>query len=100
MLTNRIALMVIVIVTVGFPLFAGESGDQPHPFSVHDMLAMDRIGDPQVSPDGKWVAFTVRVTDLEANRGRTDIWLADTDGDRGAPAHRRCGRRLEPSLVP
>jgi len=54
----------------------------PHPFSVHDMLAMNRISDPQVSADGRWVAFTVRVTDLEANRGRTDIWLARTDGSR------------------
>lgn len=52
-----------------------------HPFSVHDMLAMDRISDPQVSPDGEQVAFTVQVTDLEANRGRTDIWLASTDGE-------------------
>ncbi|MFH1841990.1 MAG: S9 family peptidase [bacterium] len=51
-----------------------------HPFSVHDMLAMDRISDPQVSPDGKQVVFSVRVTDLEANRGRTDIWLANVDG--------------------
>ncbi len=51
-----------------------------HPFSVHDMLAMDRISDPQVSPDGKWVAYNVRTTDLEANRGRTDIWISAVDG--------------------
>ncbi len=52
----------------------------PHPFSVHDMLAMDRLGDPQVSPDGQWVAYNVRTTDLEANRGRTDIWISKVDG--------------------
>ena len=51
-----------------------------HPFSVHDMLAMDRISDPRLSPDGRLVAFTVRVTDLDANKGRTDIYLADVDG--------------------
>ena len=51
-----------------------------HPFSVHDMVAMDRISDPQVSPDGTWIAFVLRTTDLEANRGRTDLWLARTDG--------------------
>jgi len=51
-----------------------------HPFSVHDMLAMDRIAEPQVSPDGKWVVFTLRKTDLEANRGRTDLWLVGVDG--------------------
>jgi dipeptidyl aminopeptidase/acylaminoacyl peptidase len=53
---------------------------ETHPFSVHDMLAMDRISDPRVSPDGKSVAFVVRETDLEANRGRTDLWLVGVDG--------------------
>jgi dipeptidyl aminopeptidase/acylaminoacyl peptidase len=44
------------------------------------MLAMDRLSDPQVSPDGRSVAFVRRETDLEANRGRTDLWLVDVDG--------------------
>ncbi|UCE07523.1 MAG: S9 family peptidase [bacterium] len=56
--------------------FSGET----HPFSVHDMLAMDRISDPQVSPDGKWIVFVLRKTDLDANRGRTDLWLVDVEG--------------------
>ncbi len=53
---------------------------ETHPFGVEDMLAMDRISDAQVSPDGKAVLFTVRVTDVEANKGRTDVWLAAVDG--------------------
>jgi dipeptidyl aminopeptidase/acylaminoacyl peptidase len=51
-----------------------------HPFSVRDMLAMDRITDPQVAPDGKFVVFAVRQTDLDANCGRTHLWLVATDG--------------------
>jgi dipeptidyl aminopeptidase/acylaminoacyl peptidase len=51
-----------------------------HPLTVHDMLAMDRISDTQVSPDGRWLVFTLRETNLEANRGRTDIWLVGADG--------------------
>ena len=58
------------------PARAGES----HPFSVHDMLAMDRISDAQVSPDATLVVFTRRETDMEANRGRSDLWLIKTDG--------------------
>jgi dipeptidyl aminopeptidase/acylaminoacyl peptidase len=54
--------------------------DDTHPFSIHDMLAMERISDPQPSPDGRWIAFVLRTTDLEANRGRTDIWLVGIDG--------------------
>ena len=61
-------------------VFATVSGAETHPFSVHDMLAMDRISDPRVSPDGKLVTFTVRVTDLEANKGRNDIHVAAVDG--------------------
>ncbi len=48
--------------------------------TVDDMLAMQRVSDPQVSPDGKWVAFSVRETDLDANKGRFDIWLVAIDG--------------------
>ncbi|HEY0191245.1 MAG TPA: S9 family peptidase [Kofleriaceae bacterium] len=48
--------------------------------TIDDMLAMQRVGEPVPSPDGKWVAFTVRDTDLEANRGRFDVWLAAADG--------------------
>ncbi|MBN2198330.1 MAG: S9 family peptidase [Candidatus Aminicenantes bacterium] len=51
-----------------------------HPFSVRDMLAMDRVSEPAVSPCGKWIVFTLRTTDLEANRGSTDLWLTDLEG--------------------
>jgi dipeptidyl aminopeptidase/acylaminoacyl peptidase len=50
------------------------------PFSVRDLQAVDRITDPQVAPDGKFVVFVVRETDLEANLGRTDLWIVSTDG--------------------
>lgn len=52
----------------------------PRPFSVHDLLAMDRISDPTVSPSGDRVVFTVRKTDLAENAGKTDLWLVRTDG--------------------
>ncbi len=48
--------------------------------TIEDMLAMQRVSDPQVSPDGKWVAFSVRDTDYDANKGRYDVWLASIDG--------------------
>jgi dipeptidyl aminopeptidase/acylaminoacyl peptidase len=48
-----------------------------HSFSIRDMLAMERIADPQVSPDGQRVAFTVWRADLTANRGHISIQIAD-----------------------
>ncbi|MCI0514167.1 S9 family peptidase [candidate division KSB1 bacterium] len=69
-------LLTGLIFTIGYSI--GHA--QTHPFSVHDMLAMDRISEPQVSPDGKTIVFVLRKTDLDANRGRTDLWLVDVDG--------------------
>ena len=51
-----------------------------HPFSVHDMQAMQRISDPRPSPDGRWVAFTVATTDLAANVRRSDLYVVDIAG--------------------
>src|SRR4030042_224855 len=67
----------VFIVFQSLPVF---SGSGTHPFTVHDMLAMDRIAEPQVSQDGKWIVFTLRKTDLDANRGRTDLWLVGAGG--------------------
>src|SRR5947208_8860579 len=53
---------------------------RPHPFGVHDMVRMQRVGEPQPSPDGKWIVFTVRSWDPEANKTTTNLWLAASDG--------------------
>ena len=45
-----------------------------------DLVSMDRVADPQVSPDGRQVAFVVSALDLEADRRRTDIWLVGVNG--------------------
>ncbi len=75
------AMPIVFLFIVQAPiLFADDSNPQTHPFTVHDLLAMERISDPQVSPDGSRIVFVRRTTDLEANRGRTDLWLVDVDG--------------------
>lgn len=73
-------VLLIFVASLICPLLSIAFSVETHPFSVHDMLAMDRISEPQVSPDGKSIVFTLRKTDLEANRGRTDLWLVDVEG--------------------
>ncbi len=45
---------------------------------------MNRITEMALSPDGSRIVYTQRVTDLEANRGRTDLWLVGTAGQEPA----------------
>jgi dipeptidyl aminopeptidase/acylaminoacyl peptidase len=55
------------------------------PFSVRDLVRLERISDIAVSPDGKRVAYTLRTTDMEANKGRTAVWVLDTHKRNSSP---------------
>src|SRR3954470_10742968 len=50
------------------------------PFSLADLLSLKRIADPEVSPDGKWVAYTLREPNLEKNKFASHIWVVSADG--------------------
>jgi dipeptidyl aminopeptidase/acylaminoacyl peptidase len=90
------ALALIVFVTPSFP-------QAKHPFTFEDMMKLKRVGEPEVSPDGKWVIFSVVDVNLEANTKTPHIWIvplaggqerqiiADQDSDRPrwAPDGRR-----------
>ncbi|HVW11758.1 MAG TPA: S9 family peptidase [Bryobacteraceae bacterium] len=56
---------------------------QKQPFTTDALLKIQRIGDPQVSPDGRTVAFGVSTPDLTANKNVKSIWVVPTMG--GAP---------------
>ena len=75
-------------VTVCVLALAGWSGAQAqtakHAITFDDMIQMHRVGEPQISPDGKWIAYTLATPDLDANRNASNIWIVATTG--GAPA--------------
>jgi Tol biopolymer transport system component len=50
------------------------------PLKVEDVHQERRAADPQVAPDGQWVAYTLSSTDLAAEKSDTDIWMASWDG--------------------
>jgi dipeptidyl aminopeptidase/acylaminoacyl peptidase len=51
--------------------------------SIHDLLVAVRIADPQLSPDGRTVAFVRTTTEMPAGRRNADIWVASTTGAEG-----------------
>lgn len=50
------------------------------PITVDDLLKMHRVSEPQLSPDGRWVAYVVTDVVYEENRTNSDIWLVSTEG--------------------
>jgi dipeptidyl aminopeptidase/acylaminoacyl peptidase len=45
--------------------------------TVDQILSLKRVASPELSPDGRWVAYTVRETNWDENAYETEIWLAD-----------------------
>ena len=74
---------------------AGAAAAAPHPFDVHDLVMMDRVSDPQISPDGKHVAYQLRETDYAANKGVNSIWLLDLSAKDAKPF-----QLIKPSVMP
>lgn len=79
----------LAVVAVALVLALGaqdtSAAGTPRGFTAEDLVRLDRLSDPQLSPDGTKVAYVVRTTDVEANRGRTDLWLLDLRTRDAAP---------------
>src|SRR4029079_4433991 len=52
---------------------AGQAAGRP--ITANDLLSMERLSEPQLSPDGTRAIYTVAVPDLAANRMARNIWL-------------------------
>ncbi|WP_262692575.1 S9 family peptidase [Kordiimonas aestuarii] len=59
--------------------YSGHAAD-PGSLSAADAVKLQYTSDPRLSPDGKWVAYTVSRNDLEKDKRRTQVWIAATDG--------------------
>jgi dipeptidyl aminopeptidase/acylaminoacyl peptidase len=69
-----------------FPLLlacAASLPAQKRPFDANTLMSLKRLADPQISPDGQWVAFSVQAPDAAANKKPTQIWIVPLEG--GAP---------------
>jgi dipeptidyl aminopeptidase/acylaminoacyl peptidase len=55
------------------------------PFTPQDMVSLSRVSSPQVSPDGRWLVWQQRETDLAANKGRNDLWRLDLKAKAATP---------------
>jgi len=54
----------------------------PRPVTVGDLFRLREVADPQVSPDGAWVAYTVTRADSVEDRQPGAVWMTSWDGAR------------------
>jgi dipeptidyl aminopeptidase/acylaminoacyl peptidase len=67
------------------------------PFTAEHMVRLDRVGAPALSPDGSLVAYAVRKTDMDAGKGRYDLWVSPVDGGKARQLTRHESNDTDPS---
>jgi dipeptidyl aminopeptidase/acylaminoacyl peptidase len=50
-------------------------------FTYQDMISANRLGDPQVSPDGEWVVYSLTQTDVAANKRSSALYILGLKGE-------------------
>ena len=70
----------VCIFTLLLLAFFSNAGYAKRPITPEDLYRIANVSDPQISPDNKWIAFTITQTDLSNNSFDSDIWLVSIDG--------------------
>src|SRR6266403_3090469 len=77
----------LFVLAFTLPVFA----QAKHPFTFEDMMKLKRVGEPEVSPDGKWIIFSVVDVDLEANTKTPHIWIVPLTSNEGTRKEEKSG---------
>lgn len=67
-----------ILLTLFLATLAGAAARTP--LTHETMWLMKRVGAPQISPDGKWVVFSVTEPSYDEKEQQTDLWIAPADG--------------------
>ncbi|MES2317033.1 MAG: S9 family peptidase [Pseudomonadota bacterium] len=71
---------------LGAALLAANSAlAAPRGFTIDDLVRLERVGSPALSPDATRVIYTVRSTNMEKNKGNTQLWMLDLRNAAAAP---------------
>ena len=79
MSVNHLARILCALVLTTFGNAYAQTSAK-HPLSFDDLIKLHRVSSPELSPDGKWVAYSVSTPDMDLNRGVSNIWIIPTAG--------------------
>ena len=61
---------------------AAQSSPAKRPLVANDLYRLRTVNDPQLSPDGAWVAYTVGAIDSAKDKSDNDVWMVSWDGSQ------------------
>jgi dipeptidyl aminopeptidase/acylaminoacyl peptidase len=63
-----------------FLIVLSAQAQNKRPLRPSDIYRLKSIGDPQLSPEGNWVAYSISVVDSVKDKRNTDLWMTSWDG--------------------
>ena len=72
---KNLLLIVLFLITI-----EAVSQVTERPFNINDAISLKTVRSPQISPDGKWIAFTVSELNLEKDKSETRVWIIPAVG--------------------
>jgi Tol biopolymer transport system component len=74
------AVLLLALPRLAPPAFAQSAESGKHPVTHEALWMMKRVGAPVVSPDGRWVVFSVTEPAYDEKKEVSDLWIVSTDG--------------------
>src|ERR1044071_23410 len=75
-----IASLIVTLLSLQTAFANGKAVQPPKPFTIDELIKIHRVAGPQISPDGRWIAYTITDTDKAANKRTSQIYLIAVDG--------------------
>jgi dipeptidyl aminopeptidase/acylaminoacyl peptidase len=84
------SVLAFLLLTIAFPALAQESNTKaasaaPRNITIDDFFQIRDVSQPELSPDGQWVAYTVRTRMLKEDKNEQRLWMISTHGGDSIP---------------
>ncbi|SMF61513.1 alpha/beta hydrolase family protein [Allosphingosinicella indica] len=94
------SLLAALLLATATPALADPPQTANPLFTMQDLFALEVAADPQISPDGRWVAYTRRANDIMVDRAVSSVWLVDTQTREQRPIAAGQGSHMRPRWSP
>src|SRR2546426_9285135 len=78
MMIRRLSLVLTLLLVA--TSFAPAQQATKRPLKLNDLFRLRNVNDPQISPEGQWVAYVVSAVDIKEDKSNSHIWLVSYDG--------------------
>ena len=80
MTRSRLILTIAIAPLAISSALSAQSSGPKRPLRLGDFYRVRNVGGPEISPDGRWVAYTVTTIDSAKDKSNTDVWMSSWDG--------------------